>query len=45
LASSSTSSTFGAETFFFGLADFFVDASPFGVLGALSFVTFGVFFG
>ena len=47
-SSAASSSTFGAETFFLGLA---VDAflagveSPFGVLGAFSFVTLGVFLG
>ena len=47
-SSAASSSTLGAETFFLGLA---VDAflagveSPFGVLGAFSFVTLGVFLG
>jgi hypothetical protein len=48
-SSAVSSSTLGAVTFFLGLAveAFFagVESPPFGVFGALSFVTLGVFFG
>jgi hypothetical protein len=48
-SSAVSSSALGAVTFFLGLAveAFFagVESPPFGVLGALSFVTLGVFLG
>lgn len=47
-SSAASSSTLGAETFFLGLAvGVFLAGveSPFGVLGAFSFVTLGVFLG